>query len=114
MEIREFMESVLEKMQKLEMQVRTDNGCQVNLVHDNTDCWNNEGISGHLMTIDEVYRSNATSENISIRIRINEYRHSMGHTLESVKFSYKDSKKKQDRLIKEIVDRYKQIIKESK
>ena len=67
-------------------------------------------ISGNNLYVTEVYRSNGTKANISYRIEIMEWNHSSGHALEVVKISYKDSKKKQERLLNEIINHYIEMV----
>ena len=63
-------------------------------------------ITGHNLYVDEVQRSNGTKANISYYISIMEWHNSNGHGLEKIKVSYKDSKKKQERLINGIINHY--------
>ncbi len=63
-------------------------------------------ITGHELFLDEVNRCNGTKANISYYITIMEWHNSNGHGLERVKVSYKDSKKKQARLIDGIINHY--------
>lgn len=63
-------------------------------------------ISGHELMVDETNRCNGTKANISFYISIMEWNHSNGHALERIKVSYKDSKKKQERLIDGIINHY--------
>lgn len=63
-------------------------------------------INGHDLHVDEVNRCNGTKANISYSFDIMEWKESSGHSLERVKVSYKDSKKKQERLINGIISHY--------
>lgn len=67
---------------------------------------------GFHLSVDEVHRSNATSENTSLRIGVYEVHNSSAHEFYRVKFSWKDSIKKQDRLIEEIITAYKDKVKD--
>lgn len=117
MEIREFMESVAERLVAAGLKKTRDVGCQKSFVLHDTDTWRTPEpgydftwYNGCDLGLEQVWRRNATAANVSVRISINQWDHSNGHTLESVKFSYKDSKKKQDRLIKEIADHYIELV----
>lgn len=71
-----------------------------------------EGICGFDIRMNQVHRSNATNQNTSMRIEIIEWSYSSGHAVHKVKISIRDSVKKRDRLVQEIIDAYKQIAKE--
>lgn len=66
--------------------------------------------SGENLIVSVVNRFNGSKENISLRIDCMCWQNSSGFAKHSVKFSYKDSKKKIDRLIDEIIKKYKEEI----
>lgn len=115
MEIREFMESVANRILAAGLKKSCDDNNSF-VLHDN-DTWispkpgyNFTTFNGCDLGLSEVWRRNATAANVSVRLSITEWDQSNGHTLESVKISYKDSKKKQDRLINEIVNHYIELV----
>ncbi len=71
-----------------------------------------EGITGFDIRVDQVYRSNGTNQNTSMRVEIIEWNQSTGHGVHKVKISIRDSVKKQNRLIQEIIDAYNEIARE--
>ncbi len=74
--------------------------------------WDYYRHDGFQLYVEEVHRSNAATENTSLRIWACEVHNSSCHGFYSVKFSYKDSVKKQDRLIEEIITAYKDKVKD--
>ena len=63
------------------------------------------------LDVSETNRSNGTKANVSYYITIRKYEKNVSTPLGSVKVSYKDSSKKQLKLINEIVDQYLEAIK---
>ena len=70
-----------------------------------------KSFNGNTLHVNEVRRHNGTSENISIKFEMMEWNQNSGHCIFKEKISYKDSKKKQDRIIKEVVEKYKEFLK---
>ena len=70
-------------------------------------------VFGFDINVEQVFRRNATEQNTSLRIEINEWSHSSGHTVESVKIGIHDSDKKITRLVSQIIASYKGIRKDT-
>lgn len=62
--------------------------------------------NGDTLDVKVVNRFNGAKENISIRVEYMTWSNHSCHAVESVKFSYKDSKKKVDRLVNQITELY--------
>lgn len=69
-------------------------------------------VFGYDIRLSKVYKHNAAGENVSVRLYVEKWNKSCGTTIVKVKYSYKDSIKKINRLIDEVINTYKTIINE--